>query len=271
VENSGSGTASGFELVDDYDQAKGSVSGINPTNPGGNAGTDNGDTITWSLPDIPASGSVEVSYTYTLNGGLADGTEIINTACIWSGGANQNVCDDATVTVPTDAPDIRVTKTADPASLVEPGGDVAFTVRVENTGNVSLNLTSLNDDVHGDLNGQGDCSVPRTIPVASAYECSFTVSFTEKNAGFSETDTVTGTASPPTGDPVYYDDNATVTVTNADPAITVTKTASPVTVTEPGGTVTFTVAVANDSESTDPVTIDSLTDDIHGDLDGQGD
>ncbi len=38
---------------------------------------------------------------------------------------------------------------------------------------------------------------------------------------------------------------------------------------EPGGDVTFTVRIDNTS-AVDDVTIDSLTDTIYGDLDGQG-
>ncbi|HUW13497.1 MAG TPA: hypothetical protein VM537_27485, partial [Anaerolineae bacterium] len=41
--NSGDGAATGFSLVDDYDQSKGAVSNIGATSPGGNGGTNNGD------------------------------------------------------------------------------------------------------------------------------------------------------------------------------------------------------------------------------------
>lgn len=56
-----------------------------------------------------------------------------------------------------------------------------------------------------------------------------------------------------------------------EPAISVEKTADQAEVFAPGEEVTFTVVVTNDSAATDPVTITSLTDSVHGDLNGQGD
>ena len=69
--------------------------------------------------------------------------------------------DSATVTITDVAPTATVTKTASPTSVDEPGGNVTFSVTVSNTGTAeSVSLTALVDDVHGDLNGQGTCSVP---------------------------------------------------------------------------------------------------------------
>src|SRR5947199_74131 len=62
-------------------------------------------------------------------------------------------------------------------------------------------------------------------------------------------------------------DAATVTVTDVAPSIIVTKTATPTSVKEPGAAVTFTVKVKNTSVSSDPVTLNELTDDVYGDLD----
>ena len=61
-------------------------------------------------------------------------------------------------------PTLSVTKTAAPDSVVEPGGTVSFTVLVENTSNVEdpVTLDSLIDDIHGSLNGQGDCVLPQS-------------------------------------------------------------------------------------------------------------
>ena len=51
-----------------------------------------------------------------------------------------------------------MTKTADPTYGAEPGGNVTFDVVVENSSGVdSVTITSLTDDVHGDLNGRGTC------------------------------------------------------------------------------------------------------------------
>lgn len=65
--------------------------------------------------------------------------------------------------------------------------------------------------------------------------------------------------------------NNSTTCTNAitgTPSIGVTKTSDPTSVSEPGGSVTFTVVVENTWGV--PLTLISLLDDVHGDLDGQG-
>ena len=105
--------------------------------------------------------------------------------------------DSATVTI-TDVPGtIQVFKDANPSSLYEPGGQVTFTVTVVNTSAVdTITITSLIDDIHGDLNGQGTCSVPQTLQVGNGvaggtdtYTCTFTANVTG-DSGYSETDIV---------------------------------------------------------------------------------
>ncbi|MCP5018374.1 MAG: hypothetical protein GY938_24320, partial [Ketobacter sp.] len=165
-------------------------------------------------------------------------------------------------------PGISVSKTALPTSVPEPGGSVIFTVQVSNTGNVSVDLTGLVDDVHGALNGQGTCAVPQTIAVGGSYQCSFSATVSG-NAGDTETDTVTASGTS-AGGPVNANDSATVTITDVPPAIAVTKTALPTSVDEPGGSVTFTVQVSN-TGSAESVDLTALSDDVHGNLHGQGD
>ena len=168
-------------------------------------------------------------------------------------------------------PVIEVTKTANPTQVFEPGGVVAFTVVVENQSSPTdpVTITSLVDDTHGDLNGQGTCSVPQTIQPGGSYTCVFAATVSG-DVGYSETDIVTASGTDDEGTPVSDDDDATVTVVEPPPVIEVTKTANPTQVFEPGGMVTFTVVVENQSGLTDPVTITSLVDDTHGDLNGQG-
>jgi len=167
-------------------------------------------------------------------------------------------------------PDISVTKTANPTSLAEPGGPVNFTVNIGNPSPSSVTIDSLVDDVHGNLDGQGTCSVPQTIAAGGSYTCDFTATVSG-NAGDSEMDVVTASGTEVTGAPVSDDDDATVDITDVQPVISVMKSASPTAVLEPGGDVTFTVVINNNSVPSDPVTINSLVDDVHGNLDGQGD
>jgi uncharacterized repeat protein (TIGR01451 family) len=183
--------------------------------------------------------------------------------------------------------ELEVTKTADPTSVNEPGGSVTFTVTVTNTGidpNNPVTLNSLNDDIYNDITTTGHdgitattCSVPQVIPAddgniggIDTYTCTFTADVTG-DGGDTEIDTVTAAGEDDRGNPVSGSDDATVTINDVLPDITVLKTAVPTTVLEPGGAVTFSVLVTNNSVSSDPVTITSLTDDVHGNLSGQGD
>ena len=71
---------------------------------------------------------------------------------------------------------------------------VTFSVEVTNNSVSSdpVTIDSLTDSIYGNLNGQGDCSVPQTIVAGGLYECSFTGAVSG-NAGDSQTDEVTGT------------------------------------------------------------------------------
>ena len=95
------------------------------------------------------------------------------------------------------------------------------------------------------------------------------------NAGDSETDTVTASGQDDDGNAVSDDDDAVVEIDDVASAMHVVKTAGTAAdgeifhINEPGGTVTFYVTVYNDS-TVDSITIDTLTDDVHGDLDTRG-
>jgi len=164
---------------------------------------------------------------------------------------------------------ISVTKTANPTEVPEPGGPVEFTVRVDNSSGEPVTLTNLTDSIHGNLNGKGDCSCDQSIPNNGYYECSFSANVSG-NAGDVETNTVTAVASWDFGDGDTAGDDATVTITDVPSSIEVIKTADPTVVAEPGGSVEFTVRV-NNTSTVDSVTIESLSDSIHGDLHLQGD
>ena len=225
-----------------------------------------------SVPQtIDPQGSYGCSFTAQVNGNAGDSEiDTVTASGQDDDGASVEDRDTATVDITNVASaGINVTKTADPISVDEPGANVGFTVRVENPSGVdNVTINSLVDDIHGNLNGQGDCSVPQTIDPGSAYECAFTA-FVTGNAGESETDTVTASGQDDDGTPVSDNDSATVTVNDVPSSIEVTKTANPTSLPEPGGSVTFDVSVANTS-AVDAVTINSLVDDIHGDLNGQG-
>jgi hypothetical protein len=171
---------------------------------------------------------------------------------------------------------LAVTKTPDPYEQPEPGGAFDFNVRVDNTNSVPLTLTSLTDNLYGDITRSDNplissttCSVPRPIPSGGSYECAFSVNF-HGPPGTSQTDVVTATARDDLGREVQASDDATVRIRPVPSSIDVTKTASPAWMQYPGADVTFRFTVKNTS-SVDSVTIDSLSDTVYGDLNGQGD
>jgi hypothetical protein len=165
-------------------------------------------------------------------------------------------------------PAVTVVKTASPLNLPEPGGNFTFSVAVTNTGIQQVTLTTLTDDIYGNLNGQGTCATGGTIAAGATYNCSFTGAFTG-NAGATQTDIVTAIVTNSTGVTATDTDDAIVGLTDVAPTINVTKTAGVSSLPEPGGNVTFTFVVTN--TSAENLTITSLSDNVYGTLAGDAD
>ncbi|MBK7219383.1 MAG: hypothetical protein IPH95_20570 [Candidatus Promineofilum sp.] len=132
---------------------------------------------------------------------------------------NPDVCDDGSAIVPIIAdPAIEVIKTANPTQLYAPGGSVVFTVVINNTGGGALDLTSLTDNVFGNITTTGHngitattCAVPQTISQAGSYQCQFTATVNGA-AGTVHTDIVTGSGTGFNGDPLSDNDDAVVNI-----------------------------------------------------------
>jgi uncharacterized repeat protein (TIGR01451 family) len=226
-----------------------------------------GNTLTCTIASHPVGVVATITVTATVvPGTYLDLMTVSNTATVSSQITDPNPTDNtATATFKIrSTPAISVTKTATPSTVPEPGGEVSFAIKVTNTGNVPVSLTSLVDNVHGDVNGKGTCALPQSLAPGASYACSF-AAFVGGNAGTIETDVVTARASTSDGRQVSASDDATVTITNALPGIAVTKTASVSELVEPGGDVTYTIAIQNLVR--EPLTIVALTDDKFGDLD----
>jgi uncharacterized repeat protein (TIGR01451 family) len=224
--------------------------------------------------DVPVVLAPGASYSCSFSGAVSGNAGSSHTDVVTASGTDDDGNpvsddDDATVTIVDLASSILVTKTADPTSLPEPGGNASFSVTVKNTSAVdSVTITSLSDNVYGNLDGKGTCAVPFTLAPGASYDCAFTGAVSG-NAGSSHTDIVTASGKDDDGDDVSDEDDATVRITDLDSSILVTKTADPTSLPEPGGNATFSVSVKNTSV-VDSVTITSLTDDVYGDLDGKG-
>jgi len=236
---------------------------------GPNDGACTGAVVFTSTNPVTAGTAVSDSFTPTLAGTY----RVIAT---YSGDANYassaSGCADPAeaVVVTAPPPTIAVTKVANPASRIEPGGTFTFTTQVSNPSTTTpVTITSLIDNVYGDLATRPGSTCGALIgvtlaPGTSSAPCTFTGVFTGR-AGASQTDTITVTGTN-AGITVTATAQATITITAAPPPqIAVTKVANPASEVEPGGTFTFTAQVSNPSTTT-PVTITSLVDNVYGNL-----
>ncbi|MFA9492044.1 MAG: sortase, partial [Anaerolineales bacterium] len=175
-------------------------------------------------------------------------TDIVTAVVTDDDGSTDTETATETVTITDVLPTIVVTKTADPTSVSEPGGNVDYTVTVENTSFEDVTLTTLTDDIYGDLNGDGTCATGGTIATGVTYSCTFTGAVAG-NAGDTITDIVTAVVTDDDGS--TDTETATETVTVTAPTIIdpgVTKAGDP-SQAQVGDTVTFTLLVFNTGDT----------------------
>jgi len=213
-----------------------------------------------------ASYSCSFTGNFTGNAGASQ-TDIVTVTGVDNDNSSVTDTDDATVTITNGPPTVNITKTPSPSSLPEPGGQFTFTFVVTNTSAQSVTITSLTDDVYGNLNGRGTCATGAVLAPGAQYTCSFTVTFTGP-PGATQRDVATVRVVDNTGQQATDDDDAVISITDVPPLITVQKTANPLVRNEPGGTFTFNVVITN--VGPEAVTITDLTDDVYGNLNGRG-
>lgn len=90
---------------------------------------------------------------------------------------------DEAIVIAGDFSPLDVVLTANPSSLVAPGGVTQLTVQVINHTFSNLTIDALNDSVLGDLDGVGDCETPQVIPANEAYICTYPVTISDKVPG----------------------------------------------------------------------------------------
>jgi hypothetical protein len=118
------------------------------------------------------------------------------------------------------SPTLSVDKTASPSSRPAPGGAFTFTIAVHNTSTVQVDITSITDDIYGNVGsgGQTANTCPALIGAGLAPDqtltCSFTGNFTG-TAGSAQTDIATVQARDAYTRVASDDDAATVTLTPA--------------------------------------------------------
>ncbi|MCB9077668.1 MAG: hypothetical protein H6631_08760 [Anaerolineaceae bacterium] len=183
-------------------------------------------------------------------------------------GSSVAASDTSTVTTFDVKPQVIVSKTASPTSLLEPGGNVTFTISITNTGLETVTLNTLTDSEFGNLNVAGKCVIPsQPLPTLANYTCQFTQPISANFGDVSHVNTVTVTAADDDGNTTSAHDTATVTFIDAPSSLAVSKTATPTSVPEPGQNVIFSVIVTNTS-SVDTIAVSSIVDDKFGSITG---
>jgi hypothetical protein len=208
--------------------------------------------------------------------GTGNGT---TTNDVFPGSPSKCNCGTLAINIFSEPVNLTVTKTALTASVPETGGSATYSVTVKNNGGtLPLTLTSLTDNQYGDITQvQGEVTATTCVPdastatcevggeIAAGAECSctFTANVPPGDSGGTFTDVVTGCGSNiTTPTPICDDDDAVVTYSDVQQPPTLTKTASS---TQCQIDVTYDVVVTNTSAQ-DELTVNTLNDDIYGNI-----
>jgi hypothetical protein len=196
---------------------------------------------------------------------------------------------------------IDVTKDALTASVPESGGSGTYSVKMKNNSTIAVTVTSLTDDKYGDITtthaanasctgsatpgvcqavtattcvpdgNTATCEVGGSIAPGAECSCTFTGTVPPGNFPGSFTDVVKGCANNATNPtPSCKTDDATIPYADVSVPPTLTKTASS---TQCRVDVTYNVVVTNNSVDNpagsgngDTLTLNTLTDDVYGDI-----
>lgn len=231
----------------------------------------------WSVPGIMCAdtdndGFVNLPNCTSWHNGASVPAAFDNLASLAPETKSKCACDDTfNIPVRVEKAGIRVTKTATEDTVAEPGGYVTFNVKIENTGNVPVTISSISDDKYGDLLSASLPNVRTNSCTALAnfvlegistadYEvdCAFE-GLVEGDKGFSHLNKVTVS----TVEGVSDDDTALVLVVDAqdDPSISKTALSTANCTVE----ARYQVTVTNNSTA-DTLTIDSFIDNRFGDV-----
>ncbi len=230
-----------------------------------------GTCILTTTTTVSPNSTYTCNFTEFITGNAGDThTNVITAVASYSATKTVTVTDTASVSF-TDVPSsIQVTKSANPTSVPESGGNVSYTVRITNTSSAdNVQIQTVLDNKFGNIGIHCNLSLPATIAPNQTITCPFS-QFISGNAGTSHNNTVTVSGTDDDQKPVSGNASTTVNFTNVNSSIDVFVQANLNSVPEPGGAVEFTLQIENTS-AVDTVTIQSLTDNVLGDLSNQGD
>jgi uncharacterized repeat protein (TIGR01451 family)/LPXTG-motif cell wall-anchored protein len=225
-----------------------------------------------ALPPIAMGATVQCTFQATISGTVAvPHQNTVTVTAVDDELTEVGDSDPAEVTFTDVLPVIDVDKTANPTNVPEYGdaasNTVTYTVLVTNTGLEPATVSSLVDNVFGDITNPGNSAITGTTCTLGSfmaggggtYECTFTA-IVEQQAGESEhVNVVTAQAIDDEGNPSNEPtDPATVTFDLIPPTVVIAKDDLGVEIDEPGGPVTYFLAIENTSG--EAVTITSLED-----------
>jgi len=146
---------------------------------------------------------------------------------------------------------ISVSKSANPTSVKEPGGQVTYSVTITNTSaDVDVHITNVVDDKFGDLDdsgGNGCFDVPINLAPGEKVNCTFQRTITGVG-GTSHVNVVTASGTDEAGNPVSASDDAKVDITPRLIDLVIVKEAS--SPTPLNGIVNYSLTVTNKGPDT---------------------
>ncbi|MCD7885230.1 MAG: DUF11 domain-containing protein, partial [Lachnospiraceae bacterium] len=192
--------------------------------------SNNGQTLVWTITDVPAftSGTVTVTVTVT-EAALTDGTAnptLTNTAAVQIGSeTEQTASSEDPVGNPSLTVEKTVTSTPANGSTYAIGETVTYSLKVTNTGNVPITDIVLTDDKTGDSFEIGTLEPGASVEKTVTY----TVTESDSETGF-VTNTATASGKDPDGDDVTDTDEETVDIrtygSGSDGSLSITKVIS---------------------------------------------
>ncbi len=206
-------------------------------------------------PDLTPGESVICNRTYTVTLADMDAGQVTNQANARTthGAANTPVVSppDAVTVLAIQNPGLTVTKSAATLPVTAVGQILAYTIAVENSGDVTVTNINVSDPLIPSL----ACVIASLAPGANDNTCvgTYTVTQADVDAG-SIVNTASASGTTPQGGSVAGTGNLTTAMPAANPQVVVTKSASPPDYTDVGQPITYRFTV----ENTGNVTLGSL-------------
>jgi hypothetical protein len=168
-------------------------------------------------------------------------TDVVTVTAVDPDGDEATDEDDAVVALTDVPPSVTIAKSALPETRVAPGGLFTFGLTIASTSVEPVTITSLDDDVYGDLAQQTGSScaalVGSTLDPGEQASCTFEGQLTGE-VGDAQTDVVTITVTDDEGSTGTAQDDATIRLVAVDEASPTTSSTATTSTTRPTSTTT---------------------------------